>query len=84
VDERNETVLLVAENGAALCGENAVVRARGKKLPSDTEIAIEVASGTGDGPRIDGLILDVKYIAVEWRRSKREASGGGVKAVLMA
>jgi hypothetical protein len=34
VDERNETVLLVAENGAALCGENAVVRARGKKLPS--------------------------------------------------
>src|SRR6266481_1023472 len=67
VAEGNEAVLLIAEDGAGLCGEDAVVGTAGEEAAFglDTDVAIEVGGGADDRAGVDGLILDVAYVAVD-------------------
>ena len=61
VGEGNEAVLLVAEDGTGLCGEDAIVGARWEKAAFglNADVAVEVARGADDCAGIDGLILHV-------------------------
>ena len=67
VGEGNEAVFLIAEDGAGLCGEDAVVGAVGEEaaFSLDPEIAVELTGHAGDCARVDGLVFDVADVAVD-------------------
>jgi len=67
VGEGDEAVFLIAEDGASLRSEDAVVGAGWKQaaLGLDAKITVEVARSADDRANVDGLILDVEYIAID-------------------
>ncbi len=67
VAEGNEAILLIAEDGAGLCGVDAIVGTVGKEaaFSLDADVAVEVTGHAGDCAGVDGLVLDVADIAVD-------------------
>jgi hypothetical protein len=91
MDERGEAIFLVAENGASLCGVDAVIGAVGEEAAFrlEAEIAVEVCSSTGNSAGIDRAIdegsdaavvrIEVAVTAVEVEaREFRSLDGGGL------